>query len=248
MVTVQILVGMALVAVLGVLIPAGWTLCLRRRLGGGWKPVLVGCGVFFLAAVVLEGLCHQLILGLSPAGGLIQGNVWLYALYGGLMAGLFEETGRFAAFRTLLRREEDSAALLYAAGHGGLEVFWLLTLTMGSYLALALGAGGAAVPEEVLAVLQSITPLTLAASVVERLSALALHTAFSVAVWFAAKDRRRLWLYPAAVLYHALADAIAVLMARFWGVWVTEVVLILIAACALLLAGRLWRQNHHSLE
>ena len=203
--------------------------------------MLVGCLVFFLAVMVLESVCHQLVLVVSPVGKAIQENIWIYALYGGLMAGLFEETGRFVAFRTLLRREQDSAALLYAAGHGGLEVCYLLTLTMGSYLILALGKGGAAVPEQVLAALQSITPFTLAASVVERLSALALHTAFSVAVWFAARDRRRRWLYPAAIGYHALVDAAAVLMARFWSVWLTEAVLILLAAAALLLAWKIWR-------
>lgn len=238
----HIMVGLGIVALMGVVIPAVYALLLRRRTGGGWKPVLVGCLTFFLAVMVLESVCHQLVLVVSPVGKAIQKNIWIYALYGGLMAGLFEETGRFAVFRTLLRRERDSAALLYAAGHGGLEVCCLLTLTMGSYLVLALGAGGAVVPEEALTALQSITPLTLAASVVERLSALALHTALSVAVWFSARDARRRWLYPAAVLYHALADFTAVLMARFWSIWVTEAVLVLMAAAAILLARQVWRR------
>lgn len=48
------------------------------------------------------------------------------------MAGLFEETGRFLAMRYVLKKEHGNAhnALMYGAGHGGLEMFVILSLGM----------------------------------------------------------------------------------------------------------------------
>ena len=62
----------------------------------------------------------------------IRGNIWLYALYGGLMAGLFEETGRYLAFSFALKkyRAKNVNALMYGAGHGGFEAIVIVGLTM----------------------------------------------------------------------------------------------------------------------
>ena len=48
------------------------------------------------------------------------------------MAGIFEETGRFLAFKTVLRKKQgkDINALMYGAGHGGFEAAALLGITM----------------------------------------------------------------------------------------------------------------------
>ena len=61
--------------------------------------------------MVLERIFHFLVLQ-SGAGTVIQGNIWLYALYGGLAAGIFEETGRFLAFRFVLRGRQDRITAL----------------------------------------------------------------------------------------------------------------------------------------
>ena len=57
-------------------------LWLRRR-GGRWRDFFLGAGIFFLFAMVLEQMLHQLVLR-SPAGPTLQGSVWLTGLYGGL--------------------------------------------------------------------------------------------------------------------------------------------------------------------
>ena len=56
----------------------------------------------------------------------------LYALYGGLAAGLFEETGRLLAFRFILKPHTARiTALSYGIGHGGIEAFWVMGLSKG---------------------------------------------------------------------------------------------------------------------
>lgn len=119
-------------------LPLGLGLFFRRR-GGRWRAFLLGAAVFLVFALVLEQRAHQLILG-GPAGGVITGDLGLYALYGGLMAGLFEETGRFAAFQLLRRSGKGGTpqdALIYGAGHGGMEAVLLVGLTNVSNLLLS---------------------------------------------------------------------------------------------------------------
>ena len=112
---------MALVGLFTVLFPLGLGLVFWRKCGGRWQFFLLGCVIFPLFALTLEGSINRAVL-YGPIGSAITGNLWLYALFGGAMAGIFEECGRWAAFR-LTRRwsrgPED--ALMYGAGHGGIE-------------------------------------------------------------------------------------------------------------------------------
>ena len=75
--------------ILGILIPIVLLIYFKKKYRAGVKSFLVGLAVMLLFAMVLEQLVHSVILG-APIGMAIQGNIWLYALYGALMAGLFE--------------------------------------------------------------------------------------------------------------------------------------------------------------
>ena len=174
------------------------------------RAFFIGCAVMLVFAFILEGLAHKLILG-SAAGAAIQGNVWLYALYGGFMAGLFEETGRLVAFKTVLKkyRGNDRNALMYGAGHGGFEAFYLLVVGLLNYFVYAvmlnsgsaaallegLDSDAAATLEGVFASIAAGPPATFLLSVVERGAAVLLQLSLSVLVWFAAKrGGRSMWL------------------------------------------------------
>ena len=125
------MIFMAVSCVIGFGLPLAAFLYLRLKKKADVLPFFIGCAVMLLFALILEALVHRVILG-SSAGGKIQNNIWLYALYGGLMAGLFEETGRFLAFKTVLKKYQhrDVNALMYGAGHGGIEAVVLLGITM----------------------------------------------------------------------------------------------------------------------
>jgi len=103
MVPVSSLIVMALCALLGVAVPVGLAIWLVKKYQVKPLTILVGAGVFIVFALVLEPILHQLVLK-GPHGAAILGNVWYYALYGGLAAGLFEETGRFLGMKFLLKR------------------------------------------------------------------------------------------------------------------------------------------------
>lgn len=247
------IVFMAVAALAGIAIPLALFLVLRRRYGADIKPFFVGSLVFIVFALVLEGAINYGILH-SAAGTAIMGNRWLYGLFGGLMAGLFEETGRFAAFQTLLRKQRgnDHNALMYGAGHGGFEALYILILGMASNLSVALLVNSGNIEpltanattdaarqalEASLATLAGASPALFLMSIVERLAAVTLHLSLSTLVWFAAKKGgRQLWLYPLAILLHTLVNAVAVIMAGYVSnVWfVMAAIYLMCGACAVL--------------
>ena len=103
MVAISSIIMMAINALIGIVAPfllAWWVV---KKIKSGWKPILTGAGVFVAFALILESIVHQIVLN-GPHGPAIIGNTWLYALYGGLMAGLFEETGRFLSMKFLLKK------------------------------------------------------------------------------------------------------------------------------------------------
>ena len=69
------------VIILVIAVPLGTMLFLHKR-GGAWTTFLIGAGTFILFAMILEQLFHGLVL-FSGIGAVIQGNIWLYGLYGG---------------------------------------------------------------------------------------------------------------------------------------------------------------------
>lgn len=223
------IVFLVLDILIGIAIPVGLFLYLRRRFGGSMIPFWFGCASFVLFALVLESIVHQIVLLRSPVGATIQGSIWLYALYGGLMAGLFEETGRLAAMKLLKKKHNRPATgLIYGAGHGGIEVIIVLVSTMVNYLVYAvmlnagqMGAVLAAMDDanrqaltDVLQNLAVSSPFGLLLSPVERVSAVILHMALSVLVWRAVTKPGQGKLYFLAILLHAAMDAMAVILSR----------------------------------
>lgn len=236
--------AMTLVLLLTVAVPLGVMILLHRR-GGSWKSFLVGAGTFILFALVLEPVLHRLVLG-SGAGAALRENIWLYGLYGGLMAGIFEETGRFLAFRYLLRHTPGRiTALSYGIGHGGSEAFLLVGLTMAANLSLGLTyASGAALPAETAAMAETLiaTPAWMFLwAGFERLTAMALHVSLSVLVSAAVRTGKRL-LFPAAVLLHAAVDFAAVVSAAYLPVAATETLVLLLTVLAAVWAARCYRK------
>lgn len=229
-----------------------------KRKGAQVLPFFVGCGVFVLF-VAAEGAVNNLLFVRLPLGEKLRASAPLYALAGGLMAGLFEETGRFAAFRTVLNKRlgNDRNALMYGAGHGGVEAMLLLglaylsNLIMAAMLNVGLGdkltaglTGTAA--EQVQAALTNLAtaaPWTYLLGMLERAVAMTTHICLSVLVWFAAKKPGKGWLYPLAILIHAALDGVTVLLAGALPVAAVEGCLALMAVPLALLARRVWRNN-----
>ena len=115
--------GMVFSLVVSFALPIGLFVYAKKKLGAKAAPFFIGCGVFFVMVLMLEAAIHRIVFQL--AGEALTGSVILYAVYGGLMAALFEETGRYIAMRFLVKPMDFPNAFMYGAGHGGVEAMLL---------------------------------------------------------------------------------------------------------------------------
>ena len=238
---------------LGVAIPVFLAWWAVKKHNASLSSILIGAATFIVFALVLEALVHRLVLT-GARGAAIQGNVLYYALYGGLMAGLFEETGRFLSMKFLMKKEPSGMkpGVAYGLGHGGAEVIIIFALSMVSLLSMAfmINAGmedtllaqtPAAAQDQLTAQFDQLKTASAGSYLFglwERLSALILHVSLSILVWAAVRRGGKWrWLFPAAILLHALLDGVAVILAKNAGMFVVELI---ITAMALAVAGIAW--------
>ena len=175
----------------------------------------LGAVAFFASSQVLEKIIHLLVLHPQKDGTvlLMTENPLLYVIYGICMAALFEETARLIFFKWLEKKRtlEDSDALAYGLGHGGLE---LLYLGMGSLISLLILFSllessnpdlANLLPKNTLETVQSLSGWQVYLLGVERVLALVMQIGLSFWVYQAVRQKK--WIYlVAAYGLHALFD------------------------------------------
>lgn len=209
-------------------IPIALCIVIRRKLKADMISFFLGCGTFFLFAMFLEQLLHAVVLlRLGDISEALKNSVWLYAVYGGLAAGIFEETGRFLCMKFFMKKSlTKQNAVMYGAGHGGFEAVLILGMaSVNNLISSALINSGAFVSAlaegaDSQQAIEAVTPLaTLPAwqfflGGFERIFAMALHIGLSLLIYQAVENRKKWYLYPLAILFHALLNAIIVIIAN----------------------------------
>ena len=209
----KIHVIITMVALFAVLIAAVWYA--RKKYKINFAVLGLGAVAFFASSQVLEKIVHLLVLHPQKDGTvpLMTENPLLYVIYGICMAALFEETARLIFFKWLEKKRtlEDSDALAYGLGHGGLE---LLYLGMGSLISLLILFSllessnpdlANLLPQNTLETVQSLSGWQVYLLGVERVLALVMQIGLSFWVYQAVRQKK--WIYlVAAYGLHALFD------------------------------------------
>lgn len=216
--------------------PAVITVIWKIRKKEPVTTVLIGAAAFFLFVMILEKPIQNVLLFPTALGfrdhsvsHFFSANPILLALAVGLFPGIFEETGRLAAFKTVLRkRKQRETSISYGIGHGGFEVMLILGMTYIQYIVYAamINAGtfgalidqaAAQAPDQIGSietVVNLITGFSFAdfgLDFVERIFAVLFHIGASILVFYACKEKKRFWLYPLAILLHTGMDFTAAL-------------------------------------
>lgn len=217
------------------------------------RYAFIGAGTFAVAVLILEQLLHSIMLSL------VSGSTILYVLYGTLCAGIFEETARYIVFRCFCKKECDPKnAVMYGLGHGGFEAMILVGVNMLSYAVLAISIntlgtdnifGDISSAESLLALETQLTALSHVGmsdaimSVAERLIAMTFHTAASVVVFVSVKIKGKIWLFPTAILLHALMDLPAALYQRgvIGNIVIAEILMAVFTALTVVLAYKMYK-------
>lgn len=260
MVPVLSIIFMFLSLALSVLLPLALVISYRKKYKADLLTFFVGGGVWFLFAGTLEQILHYIILQLLPIGKSIAENAIIYALYGGFCAGIFEESGRFIAMKTVLKKKYDNKynALMYGAGHGGIEAATILGTAMTNniiysilinlnkteLLTASLDEASKAIIERQFEQLITTAPSLFVCGAFERISAVIFHIALSVIVFIAVTKRKTL-LFPLAIILHMFMDSsIAIISAKtdFTPVML-EAYILVFALLTATFSWLLWKKN-----
>ena len=247
MVGIASIAAMAFSLLASVATPAAFLWYCSRHFKINGKALGAGVAVFLVFSQVLEKLMHLYVLRWNVTTAHLMNNVWLFAVYGSLAAGLFEEGGRYLAFRYLLqkaRRWEDGVS--YGIGHGGAEAILIGVLgNVNNIVAsLLINSGAMAkivtqVPAADLAKFQAIQhtlidarPELFLVSGCERAMAFLLQVALSLLVLYGVKQRN-IGIIALAVLVHAAVDFPAALTQRgMISTWLVEAIVLVSAILA----------------
>ena len=182
--------------------------------------LLLGCLVWFIS-VYIESIFHRIFLGYFSS------NIFLFALYGGFMAGLFEESGRLICFYYKLKpsKYHKNNSLFYGIGHGGFEAIYLITIKYWIILIFCILINKGLLDEynerkdsltdfekQIYDTMKNIynsfkdkqSFINFCFCVVwERISAITYHISASVLVWYASSEFKKYYkLYLLAILLH----------------------------------------------
>ena len=244
--------GMMFSLVVSFGVPIGLFVYLWRKKKASFFSFATGLLVFLVFALFLESMVHSIVF--NATGNLITGNVFLYALYGGLMAALFEETGRFLGIKYIMRNQlTKENAFMYGVGHGGIEAMFLLGITSINNLANAMMINDGSMTSVLegldqtaretavqgLSVLWETPASLFFAAGFERIVAICLQISLSILIYQAVKEKSGRW-YWAAFGVHFVVDFAAVLLSSF-SIAAAEVVMAVMTAAVVWYVTKMYR-------
>ena len=247
--------GLLAITIPVVLIVA-WKMYTKRSL----VPFWVGVMVFIAFSRMLEMIPHSLfLLSSNPVSKAINGNVVLYVIYAATVAALFEETGRYLAFRFVLTKHPNKeTAVTYGIGHGGIECILVLGVTYIQYYAYGQLINNGSMDKmlsaykdssqsvdalnQLITNIKGVTQMTCYMADLERISAMMVQVALSILVFQAVYVAGKKYMYWGAVALHFLMDVPAALYQK--GVrklLPTEIILFVYAALVLAFGVKIYQ-------
>lgn len=247
--------GLLAITIPVVLIVA-WKMYTKRSL----VPFWVGVMVFIAFSRMLEMIPHSLfLLSSNPVSKAINGNVVLYVIYAATVAALFEETGRYLAFRFVLTKHPNKeTAVTYGIGHGGIECILVLGVTYIQYYAYGQLINNGSMDKmlsaykdssqsvdalnQLITNIKGVTQMTCYMADLERISAMMVQVALSILVFQAVYVAGKKYMYWVAVALHFLMDVPAALYQKgVLKLLPTEIILFVYAALVLAFGVKIYQ-------
>ena len=223
-------------ALLMIAMPLALGTILARRLRVGWRLFIVGAVTFVGSQVLHLPFNAQVLSLVIERLGLTEAQTGvplaMVALLYGLSAGVFEEVARYLVYRLQLKEVTSwGQALMFGAGHGGVEAILLGLLAAYTLFQAATYRGAdmsGLVPPEQLELVQAqleaywaMPWYSTVLGAVERAFTLCFHLSASLLVLQAITRKNPVWL-ALAVGWHTLINAVAVFAFGMWGAYVAE--------------------------
>lgn len=254
--------SLAITVILMIAIPVIFFICWRKKQKQQTKIgyLIAGAVGFLVSARVLELGVHLVcIVADNPVSRFINGNTVAFVLYGIIMAGVFEECGRYIVLKYIMKKNRTPEnAIMYGIGHGGIEILAVLLPSMILYLVIAVlfssgnienalstlniaeDTAAAALPSVEAAA--AFDYAMMAMNVLERLFAMLLHIGLTVVVYYGVCNANKACL-PIAILLHMLMDTFPALYQRgVVALWAVEIWAALWTTVIVFVAVKLYRK------
>ena len=219
MVSMLSIIFMAISLIISIGLPVGGIIYLKKKYNVKLKVFFIGMLVFFIAVQILEAPIHNYFLNINKeTSRFLLGNPLAYMLYGGLMAGIFEETARFISFKFIIKDRDYMTPITYGVGHGGMEailiggisslnaLIYSMFINNGTFQSIM---EGAAVSQELITA--TFTQFANSSSFlwlrpgIERVIAMIIHISLSVLVFYSIKEKKYIFFF-VAILVHAIIN------------------------------------------
>ena len=237
-------VFMAIALIIAIGVPILLVIWVLKKFKPGFWAVLSGIIIFVAVQVVLRIPAIQ-IFGLSEFGKtFIANNALLYIAILSLTAGIFEEFGRFFAFQVMLKRKHEFRhGIAYGIGHGGVEAVIIVGLSFVSNIVIGIFINTGAL--SLLPEMDAATNAMLTGALVntpsihfllggiERIFAICLHIALSFMVLYGVRNRKIGFTF-LAILIHGSVNFVAVYIAQYVNIYLSEAFLLIIALASVL--------------
>jgi len=253
---------MTVSAMIAIFLPLILFFIWRKKYSLKVLPMFTGVMIYLVFVIAFQPIIHYIILSPRADGSQIifATDPAMYVLYGILVVGFLEETGRFAAFQLLKKKYKgNGTAISYGIGHGGIEAILLVGFTLVSSIALSSLinsddlniASLAAEDPAVFALINELIanePINFLAPGLERILTISAHISLSVIVYCSVQVKGKLWLYPAAIVMHAIFNIAPImfqvgLITNIWHVELTLLILAAIIATAAFFVCKIIKQN-----
>lgn len=168
------------------------------------KPFITGMAAFVISQPILRIPLLKLILPNFSWYLILQHNPYLYGIFLGLTAGIFEETARLIFMKVFLKnrvRMEDGLA--FGLGHGGIEA--MLFAGINSIAAMFMYPLGQID-------LSNMGCLTILTGGAERIFAMAFHIGATIIVLYGIREQKSIRYTLLAILLHGLLDSMLIIL------------------------------------
>jgi uncharacterized membrane protein YhfC len=214
---------MAISAIISIGLPIVLFVIFYKKFNAKILPMIIGIAGFVLFVLVLERSVHLIVFEKFA----LAEKPLIYILYGIFMAGIFEETARFVSFQITKKKYGGiGTGLAYGIGHGGIESIVIVGLAMVNTIIFSININAGNIEtitgkfhgetlEQIRAQINTLlaTPAySFLFGGIERIFAIAIQLSLSVIVFYSVHGKNKLWLYPFAILLHAILDIPAVAM------------------------------------
>lgn len=213
--------------IFSIILPVVFTAVWMKKKNEDLTAILIGAAVFLVFIVILADPIKNILVYPSGMGLMdhavsrfINEKPVLWAFVIALLPGFLGETGRFAAFKTVLKsRKNRETSISFGIGYGGFEIMFVLGFSFLVFLAstvmyntgvlsnivIQMMGQASAKSASVFALEEQVVEFSfadLALIMVDRIFTVVFHIGASIMVFYACRDEKKFWLYPMAILLH----------------------------------------------